>query len=87
MIMKTLTTILLLFFVSFASAQEGQVTKTSDVVEVLVNDTEAVKTNNTIVLSTKGVKKLEDIEIETINKTTYLELMLSSKKNKDIKIC
>ncbi len=84
--MKTLSTILLILSVSFATAQENKASKTNDVIEVLVNTVEDVKTN-TIVLSTKGVKKLEDIQIETINKTTYLELMLSSKKNKDIKIC
>ncbi len=85
--MKTLSTILLLLFVSFATAQDNELAKTNDLVEVLVNDIVEAKTINTIVLSTKGVKKLEDIQIETINKTTYLELMLSSKKNKDIKIC
>ncbi len=86
-IMKTLSTILLFLLVSFASAQEGQTIITNNDVEVTTNDVKEVKLNEVIVLSTKGVKKLEDIKIETINKTTYLDLMLSTKKNKDIKIC
>jgi len=84
--MKTLSTILLFFVVTFATAQVNQEAITNDVAEIVVNDKDETNTN-TIVLSTKGVKKLEDIKIETINKSTYLDLMLSAKKNKNIKIC
>ncbi len=82
-IMKTLSTLLLLLSVSFALAQNSPVAKSNDTILVINKE----KTNSDIAISTKGVKKLEDIKIETINKTTYLELMLSTKKNKDIKIC
>lgn len=74
--MKTLTTLFFLLFVSLASASNDTNTKSVE-----------VETTKEIVISTKGVKKLEDIKIETINKTTYLELMLSSKKNKNVKTC
>lgn len=75
--MKTLTTLFLLLSVSLASAQA-----TND--KITSNE---VKKTNAVVINTKGVKKLEDIKIETINKTTYLELMFSVKENKNIETC
>ncbi|AUC81525.1 hypothetical protein [Lacinutrix sp. Bg11-31] len=75
--MKLLTTLLLLFFVSFASAQENQ---PLEIKEVKTETSNTLEAENTVVISVKGIKTMEEIDIENYNKAVYLKLIASKKQ-------
>ena len=76
--MKFFATLLILLSFSFASAQNVE-TITND--EVKTETTVTVE--NTVVISVKGIKTMEEIDIENYNKSTYLKLIATKKtKNK-----
>ncbi|WP_290468440.1 hypothetical protein [Lacinutrix sp. MedPE-SW] len=79
--MKFLTTLLLLLFVSFASAQDNKANNTETKTEVKVVSQAATQVKeNTVVISVKGIKTMEEIDIENYNKTSLLKLIASSKQ-------
>ena len=75
--MKFLSTLLLLLFVSFASAQEN---KSLEIKEVITETTKALEVEKTVVISVKGIKTMEEIDIENYNKAAYLKLIASKKQ-------
>ena len=88
--MRLLPTLLLVLCFSFASAQdlEKKDTAKGNQTEITVTDstTKTIKAND-LVISVKGVKKMEDIDLENFNKNSFLDLLIASKKiNKNI-IC
>lgn len=81
--MKYLLTLLFVLSVSFASAQETNSEKNINVNRINNVDytnVETVKSHEDLVISVKGVKKIEDIDIENFNKRTYLNLITSTKR-------
>ena len=88
--MKLLSTLLLVLCFSFASAQDldKKDTTKGNKTEVTITDSTAktIKVND-LVINVKGVKKMEDIDLENFNKNSFLDLLIASKKiNKNI-IC
>ncbi|RLJ68927.1 hypothetical protein CLV86_0316 [Lacinutrix venerupis] len=75
--MKFLTTLLLLLFVSFASAQEN---KSLEKKELKSEATNTLAVEKTVVISVKGIKTMEEIDIENYNKASYLKLIASKKQ-------
>lgn len=75
--MKLFTTLLILLFVSFATAQESNST---DIKEVKTETTNTLAVEKTVVISVKGIKTMEEIDIENYNKTFYLDLIASKKQ-------
>ncbi|APY00251.1 hypothetical protein [Lacinutrix venerupis] len=75
--MKFLTTLLLLLFVSFASAQEN---KSLEKKELKTETTNTLAVEKTVVISVKGIKTMEEIDIENYNKASYLKLIASKKQ-------
>ena len=76
--MKLLSTLLLFLFVSFASAQDNQSIDTNEVkTETTTNTLEVEKT---VVISVKGIKTMEEIDIENYNKSSYIKLIASKKQ-------
>ncbi|WP_055446044.1 hypothetical protein [Lacinutrix mariniflava] len=75
--MKLLSTLLLLLFVSFASAQENQ---SLEIKEVITETTKTLEVEKTVVISVKGIKTMEEIDIENYNKAAYLKLIASKKQ-------
>lgn len=75
--MKFLTTLLLLLFVSFASAQEN---KSLEKKELKTEKTNTLAVEKTVVISVKGIKTMEEIDIENYNKASYLKLIASKKQ-------
>ena len=85
-IMKILIAIALFFCVTLVSAQSSAVEKDKNAdkkIEVIqaAKSVEESK-DNTLVISVKGVKKIEDLDIENFNKNSFLNL-ISSKKRKN----
>ncbi|WP_041301536.1 hypothetical protein [Lacinutrix sp. 5H-3-7-4] len=79
--MKFLTTLLLVLFVSFASAQDNKVNNKENTTEIKVESQAATQVEeNTVVISVKGIKTMEEIDIENYNKTSLLKLIASSKQ-------
>ncbi|WP_452224387.1 hypothetical protein [Lacinutrix chionoecetis] len=77
--MKLLTTLLLLLFVSFASAQDNNTLK-EDLKTVRTIDSSIVEVDKTVVISVKGIRTMEEIDIENYNKSSYLKLIASKKQ-------
>ncbi|WP_055437112.1 hypothetical protein [Lacinutrix algicola] len=75
--MKLLTTLLLLLFVSFASAQDNQSLEIKEVKTETINTLDVEKT---VVINIKGIKTMEEIDIENYNKAAYLKLIASKKQ-------
>ena len=75
--MKLLTTLLLLLFVSFASAQD---LKTLDTKEIKTEATKHSALEKAVVISVKGIKTMDEIDIENYNKEVYLKLIASKKQ-------
>ncbi|MBQ0768332.1 MAG: hypothetical protein KBT58_03510 [Bizionia sp.] len=80
--MKLLSTLFFLLFVSFATAQD---TKTDSIINDSIETEKANDTlNNTIVISVKGIKTMEEIDIENYNKSTYIKMISSQKRKSKI---
>lgn len=79
--MKSLPILLILFFVTFGYAQDD---KKETLIIVGAKETKIIisESVNAIVISARGIKKLEDLDIENYNKTLYLKLITSKKKKK-----
>ena len=75
--MKLLTTLLLFLFVSFAFAQDNI---SLDTKKVKIETTKTLEVEKTVVISVKGIKTMEEIDIENYNKASYLNLIASKKQ-------
>ena len=88
--MKLLSTLLLVLCFSFASAQDldkKDTTKGNKTEVTITGSTAKTIKVNDLVINVKGVKKMEDIDLENFNKNSFLDLLIASKKiNKNI-IC
>jgi len=79
--MKLLTTLLLLLFVSFATAQDNKALKEDlKTVNAIESNTITLAIEKTVVISVKGIKTMEEIDIENYNKTSYLKLIANKKQ-------
>ena len=76
--MKLLSTLLLLLFVSFAFAQDNNSLVTKEV--KTETSTITLEVEKTVVISVKGIKTMEEIDIENYNKAFYLDLIASKKQ-------
>ncbi|WP_044397660.1 hypothetical protein [Lacinutrix sp. Hel_I_90] len=79
--MKLLITILLLFTVFFASAQEDK-----KEINIIIPTIEApsIDLNQEVVISVKGIKTMDEIDIENYNKTSYLNLIANKKQEPEM---
>jgi len=76
--MKLLTTLLLVFFVSFTFAQDKN---TIDTKELNIETTNNVlQIEKKVVISVKGIKTMDEIDIENYNKSLYLKLIAFKKQ-------
>lgn len=80
--MKLLFTVFFLLFVSFASAQDSEINSNTN--NSIVSTKSKDSTNNTIVISVKGIKTMEEIDIENYNKSTYIKMISSQKRKSKI---
>ncbi len=83
--MKILIAIALFFCVTLVSAQSSvEKDKNADKKIEVIQAAKSVEESkdNTLVISVKGVKKIEDLDIENFNKNSFLNL-ISSKKRKN----
>jgi len=80
--MKFLPTLLILLFVSFASAQDNNTITKEDIktVNTIKSNTITLDTEKTVVISVKGIKTMEEIDIENYNKASLLKLIASTKQ-------
>jgi len=75
--MKLLSTLFFLLFVSYVSAQD---TKGASIINNSIATEKIMSTiPNTIVISVKGIKTMEEIDIENYNKSTYIKMIASQK--------
>jgi hypothetical protein len=84
--MKTFITIACFFTIMFASAQSIE---SNDAINEISKelDKKAIHTDmkpKTLVISVKGVKKIEDLDIENFNKNAFLNLIASKKIKNNI---
>ncbi len=83
--MKLLSTLFFLLFVSFASAQDAKndiITTDSITKEATEKTNDAL--NQTLVISVRGIKTMEEIDIENYNKSTYIKMISSQKRKSKI---
>lgn len=79
--MKLLITILLLLTVSFVSAQEDkkEIISTIHTIQAL-----SIDLNQKVVIDVKGIKTMDEIDIENYNKTSYLNLIANKKQEPEM---
>lgn len=85
--MKLLPTLLVFLFASFASAQDNNTITKEDIktVNTIKSNTITLEVEKTLVISVKGIKTMEEIDIENYNKSLLLN-MISTIKQKP-KMC
>lgn len=87
--MKFIISIALFFTISFVSAQSNETVNINNntpnalkkKIEVVVANKEA---KTLLVISVKGVKKIEDLDIENFNKNSFFNLIASKKRKNNV---
>lgn len=79
--MKLLITILLLLTVSFVSAQED---KKEIISTIHTIEARSIHLNQKVVIDVKGIKTMDEIDIENYNKTSYLNLIANKKQEPEM---
>lgn len=79
--MKLLITILLLLTVSFVSAQED---KKEIISTIHTIEARSIDLNQKVVIDVKGIKTMDEIDIENYNKTSYLNLIANKKQEPEM---
>lgn len=74
--MKLLLTLLILLSVSIASAQEHN----KETHAMIALESFAMEGSQDIVINVKGIKTMEEIDIENYNKSNYLSLIVFKKQ-------
>ncbi len=68
-------------FFSYASAQENQTTtKKVNTVNTIKSNTITIDSKKAIVISVKGIKTMDEIDIENYNKASLLNLIATIKQ-------
>lgn len=80
--MKLLSTVFFLLFVSFVSAQDTEINSNTN--NSIASEKSNDSINNTVVISVKGIKTMEEIDIENYNKSTYIKMISSQKRKSKI---
>ena len=80
--MKLLSTVFFLLFVSFVSAQDTEINSNTN--NSIASEKSKDSINNTVVISVKGIKTMEEIDIENYNKSTYIKMISSQKRKSKI---
>lgn len=75
--MKLLTTLLLFLFISFATAQDNN---SIDNKKIKTKACITMKVKRIIVIDVKGIRTIEEIDIENYNKKSYLSLIANKKQ-------
>lgn len=75
--MKFLLTLLVLLSVSFGFAQDNT---SNNLKEIKTETTQTVDVSKTLVISVKGIKTMDEIDIENYNKSIYLNLIATKKQ-------
>lgn len=86
--MKFIISIALFFTISFVSAQSNETVNISNntpnalkkKIEVVANK----EAKTLLVISVKGVKKIEDLDIENFNKNSFFNLIASKKRKNNV---
>lgn len=81
--MKFLYTLIILFFVSFASAQDNK--QEAITINTIESKPVIIDNNIDVVISVKGIKRIEDIDIEDYNRSLLLNLI--ARKELKSKLC
>ncbi|TYB76625.1 hypothetical protein ES677_06465 [Bizionia gelidisalsuginis] len=81
--MKLLSTVFFLLFVSFASAQDAPNDLNSSNSSIETEKASDAK-SNTVVISVRGIKTMEEIDIENYNKSTYIKMISTQKRKSKI---
>lgn len=86
--MKTFITITCFFTIMLTSAQSKKssniILENNDELDKKVISIDTVVKSKALVISVKGVKKIEDLDIENFNKNAFLNLITSKKLKNNI---
>jgi len=84
--MKLIASIILFFTITLISAQSNEVLSVKNTSNDTLNSKKdkSIEKTKAFVISVKGVKKIEDLDIENFNKNSFFNLIASKKRKNNI---